>query len=86
MALAGGFARGSVVPLTVVAECADERVQVFVVEIGGSSRRVWDDGVLHVTVSRSKSARSCDANAVSARAPRVPLHLSLTGVLEWDDG
>ncbi len=84
--LAGGFGRGGSVPITVVAECADERVQVFVVEIAGSSRRAWDGGVLHVTVSRSEGARSRDANAVLAGAPRVPLTLSLSGVVEWDDG
>jgi hypothetical protein len=85
-ALAHGFVCGDTVPLRVVAECADPRVQAFIVEIGGSSRRAWDDGVLHVTVSRSEEARSRDANALLARGPRAPFELSLTGVLEWDDG
>ncbi len=83
--LASGSGSGDIVPLRVVAECADERVQAFVVEIGGFSRRAWDDGVLHVTVSRSEDARSRDANAVLERAPRVPLELTLSGVLEWTD-
>jgi len=84
--LASGFGPGDAVSLGVVAECADELVQVFVVELAGSSRRAWDDGTLHVTVSRSEGARSRDANAVLARAPRVPLELALSGVVEWDDG
>lgn len=84
--LANGFDCGDSVPLTAVAECADEQIQTFIVEIGGSSRRVWDGGVLHVTVSRKEGARSSDANAVLARAPRVPLELALSGVVEWDDG
>jgi hypothetical protein len=84
-ALASGFAVGDVVPIVAVAECADERVQAFVVEIGGSSRRAWDGGLLHVTVSRSEAARSRDANSVLEQAPRVPLALALSGVLEWDD-
>jgi hypothetical protein len=83
--LANGFDCGEVVPLAAVTECADERVQVAVVEIAGSTERAWDGGVLHVTVSRSEGARSRDANSVLGRAPRVPLHLSLSGVVEWDD-
>lgn len=80
-----GYALGDVVSLRAVAECCDARVQAWVVELGGSSVRRWDDGVLHVTVSRAEGARSKDSNEALREAPRSPISVELEAVLEWVD-
>lgn len=76
---------GEEVELEAVAECCDERVQAWVVEIAGSSVRPSDGGVLHVTVSRSEGARSKDSNQLLESAPRRPISAALRGTLEWVD-
>ncbi len=52
--------------MDVVGELADDRVQLFVVDIGGARERPSDGGVLHLTVSRSGDAHSRDSNALLA--------------------
>jgi hypothetical protein len=77
---------GDVVALRAVAECCNERVQAWVIELDGSSVRPWDGGVLHVTVSRAEDARSKDSNELLLSAPRSPISIELDGVVEWVDG
>jgi hypothetical protein len=79
---------GDLVDVTVVGELSDERVQLFIVEIGGSRERPSDGGVLHLTVSRSSDARSRDSNALLAAGTvptALPTPMTLQGVVEWVD-
>jgi hypothetical protein len=84
----GGASPGDLVDVTVAGELANTRVQLFVVEIGGTRARPSDGGVLHLTVSRSGDARSRDSNALLAAgavpSPR-PALVTLKGVVEWVD-
>lgn len=82
----GAQRAGDVLSLRAVAECCNERVQAWVVELNGSSVRPWDGGVLHVTVSRAEDARSKDSNDLLLSAPRSPISIELDGVVEWVDG
>lgn len=79
----GGAPLGGSIALRAFGHCADERVDALVVEIAGQRRRPWDDGVLHVTVSRQPWARSSDANALVARAAPEPIDLALRGTVVW---
>jgi hypothetical protein len=84
----GGRNLGDTVQVHVVAEAADEHVQVFGVEIEGTRTRPFDGGVLHLTVSRGARARSRDANDLLARgvaAPPTGAVLVLHGVVELVD-
>jgi hypothetical protein len=81
--LDGPWQEGDEVPLEVVAEYGSEDVQAWLVELGGSSRRKCDGGLLHVTVSRSPAARSRDANALLHAGAPTPLSLVLRGTLRW---
>jgi hypothetical protein len=83
--LPGSYAIGDAVDLRAVREHADSRVQVWVVEIDGQSRRPEDGSTLHVTISRAPDARSRDANAVLLTAAVTPLHVGLRGVITWAD-
>ena len=76
---------GGVVELHAIAECRNDRVQAWLVELGGSARRRIDGGALHVTVSRREDARSGEANELLAHGARTPLSESLRGVLAWVD-
>jgi hypothetical protein len=83
-----GHRLGELIPFRAVAECHDERVQTWVVELGGSSVRPWDGGVLHITVSRAEGARSKDSNDLLQRlqsGTRTPLSVDLEGELVWVD-
>ena len=84
----GGRKLGETVDIHVIAESVDHRVQVFGVEIHGARRRPFDGGVLHLTVSRTRDARSRDANDLlaqgSATAPSFA-PLVLHGVVELVD-
>ncbi len=74
-----------VLKLRAVAECADDRVQAWVVELDGSTCRKLDGATLHLTVSRSHAARSRDANELLRRGERRPLQEIFSGRLEWAD-
>jgi hypothetical protein len=81
----GEHAAGDKVAFHAVASCADERVQVWVVRIDGSTVRPFDGGTLHLTVSRSLEARSKDANDVLRTAPHEAIDVELRGTLAWID-
>lgn len=76
---------GEAIPMRAVAECCNERVQAWVIEVSGSRVRPWDGGVLHVTVSRAEDARSKDSNELLLSAPETPISVELDGQLEWVD-
>ncbi|HMJ12111.1 MAG TPA: HD domain-containing protein [Polyangiaceae bacterium] len=82
-ALPPGYALGDSVELRAVAEHADARAQVWVVELGGDTRRAHDGGTLHLTVSRARDARSRDANDVLRVAAPTPIDVVLRGVIAW---
>ncbi|RYZ09762.1 MAG: hypothetical protein EOO73_02460 [Myxococcales bacterium] len=81
--LDGEWQAGAELTLQVVAEYASEDVQAWLVELSGSSRRKHDGGRLHVTVSRSHSARSRDANALLESGTPTPRAEVLRGTLQW---
>ena len=83
--LDGEHELGDSLELFAVAECVSERVQAWVIELAGSSRRKQDDGVLHLTVSRSLEARSRESNDLLRTGLRTPLSVALSGTLEWVD-
>ncbi|MBI3269322.1 MAG: hypothetical protein HYZ53_09895 [Planctomycetes bacterium] len=76
---------GARVLLHAVGLCRDDRIQALRVEIAGSSRRTWDGGTLHVTVSKLAGVESVESNALLARSAEAPLALDLDGVVEWVD-
>lgn len=79
-----GYGLGDGVVLRTVGWVADGRVQVMQVEIGGSSRRAWDGGILHITLSRQPEAKSAESNLVLANhALTHPLDLELSGTVAW---
>ena len=80
----GGHAIGDAIELTSVGMCRDDRVQVLVVEIGGTTRRPLDGGVLHVTISHRPGVRSHEANDLLVGDPEpTPLVLRLGGTVTW---
>ncbi len=84
--LAGEHTEGDQLTVRAVAELHDERVQAWLVELNGSPRRQQDGGILHVTVSRSESARSRDANDLLQSGTPLPLCEVLRGTLRWVTG
>lgn len=77
---------GDSLTLLAVAECANERVQAWIVEITGSSRRKHDGGLLHLTVSRAPDARSWESNdLLLLGAARAAMAEQLSGTLAWVD-
>jgi hypothetical protein len=82
--LVGGSAVGERVEMSVAGQVMNERVQALLVEIGGVSRRPFDDGPLHVTLSTTEDARPVESNAlVESGAAVEPLSLSLSGRIAW---
>jgi hypothetical protein len=81
----GGAKPGDRVQVHAVGEAADERVQALRVEIAGTSRRPYDGGILHVTVSRAHEARSVESNRLLAQRPTQPIDLELRGTVQWVD-
>jgi hypothetical protein len=81
--LDGPWREGDELRLDVVAEYLSEHLQVWLVTLNGSSHRKHDAGLLHVTVSRSSSARSRDANALLRSGTPTPLTAVLRGTLRW---
>jgi hypothetical protein len=81
----GGHRVGDRVDVHVTGMVADERAQALVVEIGGSSKRPWDGGTLHVTVSVAPGARARESNDVIAEQEPVPLDMHLRGTVMWVD-
>lgn len=79
----GPWQEGDELELHVVAEYESEQVQAWLVEIDGSSRRKEDGGALHVTVSRSHTARSRDANELLRSGSPAPHTELLRGTLRW---
>jgi hypothetical protein len=79
----GPWREGDELELHAVAEYASDEVQAWLIELSGSSRRKHDGGALHVTVSRSATARSRDANALLAAGHPVPRAEVLRGTLRW---
>jgi hypothetical protein len=79
----GGARPGDRVVVHAVGEAADERVQALLVEMGGSTRRPYDEGILHVTVSRVFEARSVESNRLLAEHPVEPVSLELYGTIRW---
>jgi hypothetical protein len=74
---------GDEITLHAVAEYASDDVQAWLVELAGSSRRKQDGGALHITVSRSATARSRDANVLLAVGSPTPRAEVLRGTLRW---
>jgi len=83
--LDGSWQEGDEVTLHVVAEYLSEQVQAWLVELNGSSRRKHDAGMLHVTVSRSPTARSRDSNSLLRSGTPTPHTEVLRGTLRWVD-
>jgi hypothetical protein len=82
--LVGGARVGDHVDASVAGQVLNERVQALLVEIGGVSRRPFDGGPLHVTLSTTQSARAVESNAlIESGAPVEPLALSLSGHIAW---
>jgi hypothetical protein len=71
--------------LSAVAEHVGARVQVWAIQLGSATRRPYDGGTLHLTVSRARDARSRDANDVLETVPGTPIDVALTGVIAWSD-
>ena len=80
-----GCALGETVSLVARAEHLDERLQAWAVELAGSTRRPSDDGTLHVTVSRTRGARSRESNALLERPAARAIEVPLEGVVTWVD-
>ena len=76
---------GEQVQLRAVAEYHDDRVQALQVEMAGSSTRPQDQGVLHVTVSRTEAGQSKDSNQLLRTGTPEPLALALAGTIAWVD-
>jgi hypothetical protein len=83
--LDGEHELGDALELRAVAECVSERVQTWVIELGGSSRRKHDGGTLHLTVSHGPDARSRESNDLLQSGTRTPIAEQLFGTLEWVD-
>lgn len=81
----GGFAPGSSVEIEATHLVQSELIEVLVVEISGTHRRPIDGGTLHLTVSRAPQARSRDSNRLLEQGARIPMSLTLTGILRWVD-
>ncbi|MDF3064720.1 MAG: hypothetical protein K0R38_321 [Polyangiaceae bacterium] len=81
--LDGAWREGDELTLQVIAEYQNEHVQAWLVELDGSSRRKHDAGRLHVTVSRSTTARSRDSNALLQSGTPSPRTELLRGTLRW---
>ncbi len=76
---------GERVPLSATAEYHDESVQALLIEMAGSTTRPQDQGVLHVTVSRTEAGQSKDSNRLLRTATPEPLALALAGTIAWVD-
>jgi len=76
---------GQQLTFAAVAQCQNELVQAWVLELNGSSRRKHDGGTLHLTVSRSAQARSRDSNDLLKHGARTPMAATLVGTLSWVD-
>ena len=74
---------GSTVAIRAVGCSRDDRIQALRVEVAGASRRPWDGGTLHVTVSKVAGAESVESNALLARAPETAIALALESVVAW---
>ena len=80
----GGSAVGDRVDLSVMGQVMNERIQALLIEIAGVTRRPFDDGPLHVTLSAVESARAVESNAlIESGAAVEPLSLSLSGRIVW---
>jgi hypothetical protein len=81
----GGMRPGDRAVVHAIGEAADERVQALLVEIGGSTKRPRDGGILHVTVSRASEARSVESKRLLAEHPIEPVSIVLHGTVRWVD-
>lgn len=79
----GGYKIGDRVSMRAVGAALDERVQALVVAIAQSTRRPYDDGILHVTVSVAPDAEPVESNDLLARGSIAPTDLPLSGTVEW---
>ncbi len=78
-----GASVGESVELRAIGHVKDGRVQALVVELGGSARRPYDGGTLHVTVSAARGARASESNALIESASAEPIDLALRGTVAW---
>lgn len=60
-----------------------EDIQVLVVSIDGTSKRPFDGGTLHVTVSKRKGVPSTHANEAIMTVTLVPFIRQLKGSISW---
>lgn len=84
-ALPPGCGLGTRVELCAIAEHVDARAQVWAIQLGSDTRRPYDGGTLHLTVSRARDARSRDSNDVLEVVPGTPIDVALTGVVAWSE-
>lgn len=84
-ALPHGHRLGDIIEGIAVAHATDGRVQAALVEIGGSSLRPADGGMLHVTISRVADASSFESNAMLRTAARSQCHIPVRGIIRWVD-
>lgn len=78
----GRHRAGDTVKLVGVALHRDERVQAIVVELDGTSARA-DGGILHVTVSRQRDARSRESNEMLRTSPGEEVRVPMSGTARW---
>lgn len=74
---------GDRVSLKAVAVYLSDEVQVLKVELSGSSKRPFDDGTLHVTVSTRVGTSANESNDVLKGEQAESIDLSLSGTIEW---
>lgn len=60
-----------------------EDIQVLVVSIDGSTKRPFDGGTLHVTVSKRQGVPSTHANEAILNVTLVPFTRQLKGSITW---
>jgi len=60
-----------------------EDIQVLVVSIDGTTKRPFDGGTLHVTVSKRKGVPSTHANEAILNVTLVPFTRQLKGSIAW---
>ncbi len=60
-----------------------EDIQVLVISIDGTTKRPFDGGTLHITVSKRKGVPSTHANEAILNVTLVPFTRQLKGTIAW---
>lgn len=81
----GGRQLGDAIEFETRGFSVTEDIQVLVVAIDGSSKRPFDGGTLHITVSKRQGVPSTQANEAILNVTLVPFTRHLKGAVTWLD-